>query len=338
MAMSRLRISGPARSPASAPPTVATGLRLQRACACGGRCPDCAGNRRLQRSAVGPVPGPFAPSIVHDVLAGAGRPLPAEALAWSRSALRRDFSHVRVHTDGRAAESARSVGAMAYTVGDRVVFGAGRFAPGTAGGRRLLAHELAHVVQQGGAVASWRPGTPLPVGRADDPAEAEADRAAMGAEGAVPGIAADGPVLRRSIDIAALRDRPPPSAPLSPPRLPYTTVVYSTTLRAVTPAGLSALDRFATEAAPILATTVRYMVQVRINQYPSGVGLADGLRRIIRSRLTGSGIPDTSIRFERVPYDHSEDDEDFGHPGAITATLAVVPIASLAPATPARRP
>jgi hypothetical protein len=59
-----------------------------------------------------------------------------------------DFSGVRVHTDNRATASARSIDALAYTVGSHVVFGAGQFAPDTIAGRRLLAHELTHVVQQ----------------------------------------------------------------------------------------------------------------------------------------------------------------------------------------------
>ena len=61
-----------------------------------------------------------------------------------------DFARVRVHTDARAAESALAVSANAYTVGQHVAFAAGRYAPGTADGKRLLAHELAHVQQQGG--------------------------------------------------------------------------------------------------------------------------------------------------------------------------------------------
>lgn len=61
---------------------------------------------------------------------------------------RYDFSGVRVHTDTQAAESARSVNALAYTVGSDVVFGAGQYVPQTSVGRRLMAHELAHVVQQ----------------------------------------------------------------------------------------------------------------------------------------------------------------------------------------------
>ena len=60
----------------------------------------------------------------------------------------RDFSHVRVHTDAKAAESARVVNARAFTMGHNVVFGAGQYAPGTTMGKRLVAHELTHVMQQ----------------------------------------------------------------------------------------------------------------------------------------------------------------------------------------------
>ena len=59
-----------------------------------------------------------------------------------------DFSQIRVHTDARATESARAVNALAYTVGNHIVFGSGQHAPGTVSGRRLLAHELTHVIQQ----------------------------------------------------------------------------------------------------------------------------------------------------------------------------------------------
>lgn len=65
-----------------------------------------------------------------------------------------DFSQVRVHTDGRAAEAAQSLGAAAFTAGRDIVFGPGRYAPGTASGRRLLAHELTHVAQQQAAPAA----------------------------------------------------------------------------------------------------------------------------------------------------------------------------------------
>ena len=61
-----------------------------------------------------------------------------------------DFDDVRVHSDTRAAHVARSVNARAFTLGRDVVFGAGQYAPGLDGGRRLLAHELTHEVQQSG--------------------------------------------------------------------------------------------------------------------------------------------------------------------------------------------
>jgi LysM repeat protein len=60
-----------------------------------------------------------------------------------------DFGHVRVHADAKAAESVRAVKAFAYTVGDDIVFGAGQYVPNSATGRKLMAHELTHVIQQG---------------------------------------------------------------------------------------------------------------------------------------------------------------------------------------------
>src|SRR5690606_20940127 len=84
-------------------------------------------------------------------LRGGGRPLPSETRAFLEPRFGRDFSNVRVHTDARAAGLARAVQAQAFTVGRDVVFGAGAFRPETQAGRRLLAHDLTHVVQQGSA-------------------------------------------------------------------------------------------------------------------------------------------------------------------------------------------
>jgi uncharacterized protein DUF4157 len=76
------------------------------------------------------------------------RPLHAATRSLMESRLGHDFSNVRIHTDGRAAELARSANAKAYTVGNDIVFGAGQYAPSTLPGARLIGHELAHVVQQ----------------------------------------------------------------------------------------------------------------------------------------------------------------------------------------------
>jgi len=89
-----------------------------------------------------------APPIVHEVLRSSGEPLDAATRAFMEPRLGHDFSKVRVHTDDTAAESAREVGARAYTVGNHLAFGFGQFSPATEPGRRLLGHELTHVIQQ----------------------------------------------------------------------------------------------------------------------------------------------------------------------------------------------
>jgi hypothetical protein len=68
-----------------------------------------------------------------------------------------DFSQVHLHTDSRAAESARAVNALAYTVGQNIVFGSGHYAPRTAEGKRILAHELTHVLQQSKLLSEIKP-------------------------------------------------------------------------------------------------------------------------------------------------------------------------------------
>ncbi|HEV2361064.1 MAG TPA: DUF4157 domain-containing protein [Acidimicrobiales bacterium] len=89
-----------------------------------------------------------ARSPVLDVVERTGSPLDGEVRRSMEAGLGGDFSDVRVHTDGPAAESARAVDAHAYTVGNDVVFGDGAYDPGSAEGQRTLAHELTHVVQQ----------------------------------------------------------------------------------------------------------------------------------------------------------------------------------------------
>lgn len=91
-----------------------------------------------------------APPVVHEVLGVSGQPLDLATRAFFEPRFSHDFSHVRVHADGKAGESARVIDARAYTVGHNIVFGAGQFAPGTRAGRELMAHELTHVVQQSG--------------------------------------------------------------------------------------------------------------------------------------------------------------------------------------------
>jgi hypothetical protein len=131
-------------------------LDLQCPCACGGKCSDCKsghGNHEPERLQIGQVASGRpsarqAPPLVHEVVASPGQPLDRAAREFLEPRFGHDFSRVRVHTDGAAAESARAVNASAYTVGHHMVFRDGAHALRTAEGTRLLAHELAHVVQQ----------------------------------------------------------------------------------------------------------------------------------------------------------------------------------------------
>ena len=111
------------------------------------------------------------------ISSGHGRPIGQPARRLMESGFGEDFSSVRIHTGAAASESAKSVNAHAYTVGEAIVFQDGLYRPETEVGRRMLAHELAHVVQQRqGPVA----GAPAPGGiTISDPRdrfEQEADR------------------------------------------------------------------------------------------------------------------------------------------------------------------
>ncbi|MGH9497261.1 MAG: DUF4157 domain-containing protein [Candidatus Sulfotelmatobacter sp.] len=112
----------------AAPVSVAAPLQrpmLQRSCDCGqhtsggSECEDCKKKKKipLQRYASGAAVAPIAPPIVHEVLGSPGQPLDPATRDFMEPRFRQDFSQVRVHDDERAAESARAVGAHAYTVG-----------------------------------------------------------------------------------------------------------------------------------------------------------------------------------------------------------------------------
>jgi hypothetical protein len=92
-----------------------------------------------------------APASVDHALASSGSPLEPALRQDMEERLGYDFSRVRLHSGSVAEQSARDVNALAYTIGHNIVFGAGRFSPGTDEGRRLIAHELTHVVQQSSA-------------------------------------------------------------------------------------------------------------------------------------------------------------------------------------------
>ncbi len=171
----------PRRGTGSAAPAIAPSAdrTIQRACACGGQagpgaCAACAEARgpSAERAAEPARPTGSVPPIVHDVLRSPGQALDADTRSFMEPRLGRDLGHVRVHTGAEAARSAQAVDALAYTVGNDIVFGEGRYAPGSSAGRGILAHELAHTIQQG----AGRPALDrLTVGAPDTASEREAD-------------------------------------------------------------------------------------------------------------------------------------------------------------------
>jgi len=134
---------------------------VQRKCQCGGsggaagECEECKKKHdsTLQRKADGAAEADIAPPIVDEVLNSPGQPLDKTTRDYFESKFGYDFSQVRVHVDAQAAQSANAVNARAYAVGNQMAFATGEYAPSTLQGRRLLAHELTHVLQQ-------RPATP----------------------------------------------------------------------------------------------------------------------------------------------------------------------------------
>ncbi len=160
-----MRMSDPALSFTSALPQVSR------------QCADCEEEEKLQTKPAARQTAPSeAPASVHEVLRSPGQPLDATTRAFMEPRFGHDFGRVRVHTDAKAIESAEAVNAAAYTVGRDIVFNRNHYDPHSAPGRFLLAHELAHTLQQGQAgsmSAADRGG--LQIG-APKPAEPEPNR------------------------------------------------------------------------------------------------------------------------------------------------------------------
>jgi hypothetical protein len=143
--------------------------------------------RLAKAGALGPAPQPqFSPeqvaaTIVDKTINAPGQPLEPAIRAEMEARFGQDFGNVRIHAGGDAAASAKAINAKAYTVGSNIAFASGQYAPDAAAGRLLLAHELAHVVQQGrgGPEPSLSPSSAL------EAAAAQAATAATQGEGAI---------------------------------------------------------------------------------------------------------------------------------------------------------
>jgi hypothetical protein len=179
--LARLRQSDPTSSPPSSPP---------------------APQKKAIRGDEERLAPPGDPAVLAGRLGG-GLPLDPPTRAHMERSFQHLFNDVRIHADSTAASLARGLGARAFTVGPHIAFGAGEYRPGAAGWHTLLAHELAHVVQQRRA----------PAGPVSDAPEREADRAAdLAADGRAVGPLGPAPasVARQAADPAHDDDRAAP--------------------------------------------------------------------------------------------------------------------------------
>jgi Domain of unknown function (DUF4157) len=151
---------------------------IQRKCSCGGTCAKCQEEEEqkvVQRSADGG--GDF--QDFSGIPPSQGEPLGAETQGRLEQHFGVDLADVRVHANTEAAESARSLDALAYTAGRDIYFAPGMYAPSNSTGEHLLAHEVAHVVQQGSGLEpsiALKSAKGAKIGAPDDSLEGEADR------------------------------------------------------------------------------------------------------------------------------------------------------------------
>jgi len=161
----------------------------------------------MRQQARGPGGPSSLPSIVREVLPASGRPLEPAVQAFFEPRFGHDFSAVRVRSDEQAARAADAIDASAFTVGNSIWFGRGMYRPDVGPGQRLLAHELAHTIQQRGHQAGQRS---LKVGATSDAAETTADRAADAALAGEPigHIGSGSLVIRRAPKVSPVPGSP----------------------------------------------------------------------------------------------------------------------------------
>lgn len=177
---------------------------IQRKCACGaGADAPCSCNKeeehpelQIDRASKGPQDGSSgAIGAVQSVVSGAGKPLSKPVRQDMEKGFGRSFSHVRIHDTPRAAASAEGIGAHAYTVGNNIAFNRGQYQPSTDNGRFLLAHELAHTVQQAGAPRAENTRISQPGDRHETQANRAASAVTSGAP--MPALSPGGAVVAR---------------------------------------------------------------------------------------------------------------------------------------------
>jgi uncharacterized protein DUF4157 len=205
--------------------SVPRGGLLQRKCACGGKaggeCESCRQQNAAQRKPAGMRADAPAAIQTSPQLTRGGSRMPPSLERQLASRYGSDFAGVRIHHDASSHAATRSINARAFTLGQHIHFGAGEYRPQEREGMRLLAHELAHTVQQRGADPTH--GASVTVDQPDSPLEREADRAAdrLLADAAPPLVhqRAAGPrALLRQVNPAAPAPAPAPAAAPKPQR------------------------------------------------------------------------------------------------------------------------
>lgn len=196
------------------------GALIQRQCAAcaasaaagGGKCAKCQEEEQtLQRKVTGGAPALAAhiPASVQTALqASGGQPLDGKTRAFMETRFGQNLDHVRVHTDANAVQAAADLDANAFTVGNAIWFGNRQYQPEAPAGLHLLAHELAHTIQQRGQTPGVQ--TALRIGATNDPLETMADRAADAVlgQGQLPGLGASTPVIRRKPKVSPVAGKP----------------------------------------------------------------------------------------------------------------------------------
>ncbi|HEV7859431.1 MAG TPA: DUF4157 domain-containing protein [Pyrinomonadaceae bacterium] len=235
----------------------------------------------LQRRADGEASATEAPPQVYQALRSPGLPLDPSSREFFESSFGGlDFSHVRLHTDSDAAQSAASVDALAYTVGSDVFFGGGQYAPETSAGQQLLAHELTHVVQQGaGTGGGGGISEKLEVGEAGDVYEQEADqvaaqvmrRASRGAS-ASPSVSAaehSSVAPKQARGTNRISRQTPDGGVVSTPVAPPTpTAAHTETAAAPGTATPTATEAKAAETKPAEPTTIKgALASIQVEQH-----------------------------------------------------------------------
>jgi outer membrane protein OmpA-like peptidoglycan-associated protein len=281
------------------------------------------------------------PPMVHDVLRSPGQPLDAAARAVMEARFGHDFSRVRIHTDSQAADSVRSVNALAYTVGQDVVFGHGQYRPTSSDGQRLIAHELTHTIQQAGGAALRESG------RSEIGLESEAEAASHAAlEGRGVRVASNAPLgLSRQAPPGNVQT--PPSGATRTPAPPSAGTATNTIDGFVTGSAVISPENWAKLQG--IASRIQATLKDRSDNKVLVVGHTDaqgteannmalGMRRAesTRDALVKMGVPAQNI--QTVSKGQSEPVDDSGKKDNPRNRRAEVKFEEAAPTAPSAPP